>query len=140
MPASTDSRPTNQLGTVLRSAVLIACLVAILVAAYGLMLPTGWSRWRLSTIMASVTGLALMVGLSSRGVSARVRSADDVALMFGVASIVLGLSALMLIAYGLALHISEDRTSPQALVHQLTHPSVLVGLLAFVLPVAISGG
>ena len=140
MSERTDGRPADRIAALLRSAVLIACLVAILVGAYGLVLPTGWSKWRLSIIIASAGGLALMLGWSSRRAATWGRSADDVALLFGAASMVLGIGAAMLIAYGLALKISEERTSPQALVHQLTHPSVLAGLLAFVLPVALSGG
>ena len=140
MPERTDRRTADQIATLLRSAVLIACLVAILVGAYGLVLPNGWSKLQMSILIATAGGLALMLGWSSRPAATRVRSADDVALMFGVASMVLGIGAAMLIAYGLALRISEERTSPRTLIYQLTSPSVLAGLLAFVLPVALSGG
>ncbi len=146
MSERTDARPADRIATLLRSAVLIACLVAILVGACGLVLPTGlvfpagWSEWRLSILIAAAGGLALMLGWPSPRAATRVRSADDVALMFGVASMVLGIGTATLIAYGLVLKISEERTSLQALVHQLTHPSVLAGFLAFILPVALSGG
>jgi hypothetical protein len=140
MSERTDGRLADRVATLLRSAVLIACLMAILVGAYGVVLPTGWSKWRLSILIAAAGGLALMLGWPSRRAATRVRSADDVALMFGVASMVLGIGAAMLIAYGLALKISEERISPQTLIYRLTHPSVLAGLLTFAAPVALSGG
>jgi hypothetical protein len=140
MSEGSDGRPADRVATLLRSAVLIACLGAILVGAYGLVLPTGWSVWRLSILIASAGGLALMLSWPSRRAATRVRSADDVALMFGVASMILGIGAALLIAYGLALRISEARTSPQRLIYQLTHPSVLAGLLTFAVPAALLGG
>jgi hypothetical protein len=140
MSEGRDSRPADRVAALLRSAVLIACLVAILVGVYGLVLPTGWSKWRLSGLIAAAGGLALVLGWPSRRAATRVRSADEVALMFGVASMILGIGAAMLIAYGIALKISEERTSPQTLIHQLTHPSVLAGLLTFAVPATLSGG
>jgi hypothetical protein len=140
MPERTDGRPVKMVATILRSAVLIGCLVAILAGAFGLVLPTGWSKWRLSMMIASAAGLALLLNWPSRRADSEGRSADDIALMFGFASLVLGIGTVTLIAYALSLKISEERTSTQALVYQLTHPSALAGLLAFVLPVALSGG
>jgi hypothetical protein len=139
MSEGSEGGPADRVATLLRSGLLIACLVAILVGAYGLVLPTGWSEWRLSILIASASGLALMLSRPSRRAATGVRSADDVALMFGVASMVLGIGAAMLIAYGLALRISEARTSPQTLIYRLSHPSVLAWFLAFALPAALSG-
>jgi hypothetical protein len=139
MSERTDGRPADRVAALLRSAVLIACLVAILVGAYGLVFPIGRSEWRMSIMIAAAGGLALMLGWPSRRAATRVGSADDVALMFGVTSMVLGIGAAMLVAYGLALRISEERTGPQTLIYRLSHPSVLAWFLASALPAALTG-
>jgi hypothetical protein len=139
MSGGSEGGPADRVATLLRSGLLIACLVAILVGAYGLVFPAGWSAWRQSILIASAGGLALMLSRPSRRAATTVRSADDVALMFGVASMVLGIGAAILIAYALALRISEGRTSPQALFSRLSHPSILAWFLAFALPAALSG-
>jgi hypothetical protein len=139
MSEGSEGRPADRVATLLRSGLLIACLVAILVGAYGLVFPAGWSAWRQSILIASASGLALMLSRPSRRAATTVRSADDVALMFGVVSMVLGIGAAILIAYALALRISEARTSPQALFYRMSHPSILAWFLAFALPAALSG-
>ena len=60
--------------------------------------------------------------------------------MLGAASMIVGIGAAILVAYGIALHISEDRITTQSLVYQLTHPSVVVSALTIAAPAAVSGG
>lgn|GEM_PF-6664533 len=139
MSGRTISRPLDRVASVLRSTVLIACFVAILLGSYELVHPVGWSVSPLLVLITAV-GLALTLGWSSRNAAARGRSADKVALMFGAASLILGTGATILIAYGVALTISEGQASSQTLIYRLTHPSVMVEFLAFALPAALSGG
>ena len=139
MFARIDGRPVERALAVMRPAVLTACLGAMLVAAYGLVLHKRWSTQALPYLIAAC-GLALVMGRWSRRSATRVRSADEVALMFGAASMILGLGAAMLIGYGLTLQISEATTRLQTLAYERTRPSDLVWSLAFAAPAALSGG
>jgi hypothetical protein len=140
MSDTTDVRPADRVQALLRSAVLLLCLAAILVGCYNLVLPTRWSTWRLSLLISVAGGLALVLGCwPSRRAETRARTADEVALMCGVLSMVLGIAAAMLIAYGTALHISEERISLQALIYRMSHHSHLTALLLFASPAACTG-
>ncbi|WP_406698663.1 hypothetical protein V5E97_07225 [Singulisphaera sp. Ch08] len=139
MSDTTGDRLADRIQALLRSAVLLFCLAAILVGCYTLVLPTRWSTWGRSILLSGAGGLALMLGWPSRRADIRSRTADEIALMWGVLSMVLGIAAAMLIAYGVALQITEERVSPQTLIYRMTHPSQLVALLQFASPAACTG-
>jgi hypothetical protein len=142
MSDRTDARVADRAEGLVRSAVLLAGLAAILFVSYGLVapLPPRWTQWRLPIAIAAAGGLALLLAWPSRRAVMRARTIDGVAAMLGVASTVLGIGAAMLVAYGLVLNFSEERISTQTLLYRLTHPSILVSLLIIAAPAAISGG
>lgn len=140
MMEPTDPGGTHRIASLLRSAVLMACLVAILVGACDLMLPTGWSAWQSAILIATAGGLAMVLGRPGRRAASTARPGGRLALLFGATSLVLGIGAAILIAYSLFLRISEERTSPQTLVHRLHYTALAQTLMMFVLPVAVSGG
>lgn len=125
--------------TLLRSALLMGCLAAILVGAYGLVLPTGWAERPLWILVATAGGLVLVMGLKSRRSTGRIRSVGDVALVFGIASMVLSVGAAMLIACAITLNITEDQASRLSVIHRMTQPSALIQILVFAMPGALSG-
>ncbi len=125
----------------MRSAVLLAGLAAIVFVSYGLVGPLRfrWLHWRLPIAIATAGGLALLLAWPSRRAEARTRTADGVAAMLGTASMIVGLGAAMLVAYGLALNFAENRDSTQAFVYQMTHPAVVFSCLVIAAPAAVTG-
>jgi hypothetical protein len=142
MSEAIEVRAADRAARFFRACVLLAGLAAILFVSYGLVapMPPGWLRWRLPVGIAAACGLALLLAWPSRRAAAKTRTADEVAAMLGAASMILGIGAAMLVAYGLVLHFTEERVSTQTLLYRLTHPSVLVTLLIFAAPAAITGG
>jgi hypothetical protein len=118
-------RAADRAARLMRSAVLLASLAAILFVSYGQVapLPRGWSHWRLPIAIATAGVLALLIAWPSRRADARTRTADDVAAMLGAASMIVGIGAAMLIAIGLTMNVQDNRLTNQSLVYQLTGPS-----------------
>jgi hypothetical protein len=141
MSDGTGVRAADRAAGLLRSAVLLAGLAAILLVSYGIVapLPPAWSWWRLPIGIAAGGGLALLLLWPSRRAATKTRTFDEVTRMLGVASAVLGIGAAMLVAYGLVLTFTEERFSAQTQLYRLTHPSVLVSLLIIAAPAAITG-
>ena len=137
-----EVRTADRGARLLRAGVLLAGLAAILFVSYGLVapMPPGWAGWRLTVGIAAACGLALLLAWPSRRAAARIRTVDEVAAMLGAASMILGIGAAMLVAYGLVLNFKEEQVSTQTLLYRLTHPSILVPLLIFAAPAAITGG
>jgi hypothetical protein len=135
-------RTADRAARLFRAGVLLAGLAAILFVSYGLVapMPRGWSRWRLPVGISAACGLALLLAWPSRRSTAKTRTVDEAAAMLGAASMILGIGASMLVAYGLVLNFTEERVSTQTLLYRLTHPSILVSLLIFAAPAAIAGG
>jgi hypothetical protein len=126
----------------MRSAVLLAGLAAILFVSYSVVapLPRGWSPWRVPVGIAAAGGMALLLAWPSRRAATKTRTADQFAVMLGAASMIVGIGAAILVSYGISLHIAENRTSTQSLIYQLTHPAAVISVLAIAAPAAISGG
>ncbi len=141
MTERTGIRPTDWATSLIRSAMLMAGLAVILLVAYDAVVPrsSGLSHWRAPLLIASVGGLAVLLAWPSQSAEARSRTIDGIAMMFGAVSLVLGIGAVMLIGYGLGLHISEKRISSQALIYQLTRPSDLRFILNYSAAVALPG-
>ncbi len=135
-------RAADRAARLFRAGVLLAGLAAILFVSYGLVapMPPGWLWWRLPVGIAAAGGLALLLAWPSRRADAKTRTVDEAAAMLGAASMILGIGAAMLMAYGLVLNFTEERVSTQTLLYRLTHPSILVSLLIFAAPAAIAGG
>ena len=141
MSDGTGVRAADRAAGLLRSAVLLAGLAAILFVSYGIVapLPPAWAWWRLPIGIGAGGGLALLLLWPSRRAATKSRTFDEVTRMLGVASAVLGIGAAMLVAYGLVLNFTEERFSAQTQLYRLTHPSVLVSLLIIAAPAAITG-
>jgi hypothetical protein len=138
-----DVRAADRAAMLMRSTVLLAGLAAILFVSYGLAapLPPGWLAWRLPIGIATAGGLSLLLAWPSRRAATKTRTADEAAVMLGAASMIVGIGAAMLIAIGLTLNVAENRTfTTQALIYQLTHPSVVISVLVLAAPSAITGG
>jgi hypothetical protein len=141
MVERTAVRAADRAARLMRSAMLLAGLAAILFVSYGLVapLPFGLSYWRLPIGIATAGGLVLLVAWPSRREGERTRTADDLAAMLGLASMILGTGAAMLVASGVALNIAENRHTTQAFLYQMTHPAVVVSLLVIAAPPATFG-
>jgi hypothetical protein len=128
--------------SLLRTAVLLAGLAAILFVSYGQVapLPRGLSHWRLPIGISTAGGLTLLLAWPSRRAGARTRTADEVAAMLGVASAIVGIGAAMLIAIGVSFNVADNRQTTQAFIYQMTHPAVVISILTIAAPAAISGG
>ncbi len=140
---SSESRrgAAGRAASLIRPAVLLAGLAAILLVSYGQMvpLPRGLSYWRLPIGLATAGGLALLLAWPSHRAGVRARTVDDVAAMLGVASTIVGIGAAILVTVGLSLNFAENRQTTQSFVYQMTNPAVAFSLLAIAVPAAISG-
>jgi hypothetical protein len=141
MSEETGVLAADRAATLLRACVLLAGLAAILFVSYGLVapMPPGWSWWRLPVGIATAGGLALLLAWPSRRATAKTRTAEETAVMLGAASMIAGIGAAIIVAYGIAANVEDNLESAQALVYRLTHPSIVVSVLALAAPPAISG-
>jgi hypothetical protein len=141
MSEAIEVRAADRAARLLRAGVLLAGLAAILFVSYGLVtpLPYGLSLWRWPIGIATAGGLALLLAWPSRRAGARTRTADETAVMLGAASMIAGIGAAIIVAYGVAANVEDNLESAQALAYRLTHPSVVVSVLALAVPSAISG-
>jgi hypothetical protein len=135
-------RAADQVARLSRLAVLLAGLAAILFISYGLVVPVpfGWSHWILPIVIATAGGLALLLAWPSRRAEARTRTADEIAAMLGAASMIVGLGAAMVVAYGLAWTVADNRFTTQEFLYRMTHPAAVTSLLAIATPAAVLGG
>jgi hypothetical protein len=142
MSEATGVRMADRAARLMRLAVLMAALAGILLVSYGLAvpLPPRWSAWRVPVAMTTVGCLALLLVWPSQRAATKARTADEVAVMLGLASMIVGIAAAMLVAYGVVLHVSEDRASTQSLIYRLTDPWVLIAILTMAAPAVILGG
>jgi hypothetical protein len=141
MSEGTGVLAADRAARLVRAGVLLAGLTAILIVSYGLVepLPFGLSHWRWPIGIATAGGLALLLAWPSRRAAARKRTADETAVMLGAASMIVGVGAAMLVAYGLAVAVEDNLRTDQEFVYRLTHPSIVVSVLALAAPPAISG-
>jgi hypothetical protein len=134
-------RAADRAASLVRTAVLLAGLAAILFVSYGQVapLPHGLSLWRLPIGIATAGGLALLVAWPARRAGGRTRTADEVIAMLGVASAIVGIGAAILVAFGVTLNFAENRETTQAFIYRMTRPAMVVSLLAIAAPAAILG-
>lgn len=142
MTERTETSPTDWAATLIRLTVLIVGLTAILIVAYDAVIPrsSGLSHWRAPLLIASVGGLVVLLAWPGQSAEARARTLDGIAMLLGAVSLVLGIGAVLLICYGLSLHISEERISSRAMVYRLTSPPTLLFILNYSTAVAVPGG
>jgi hypothetical protein len=119
----------------IRYASLAAGAAAVLMFAYGqvLPLPRGWANWPTGLMIASLVGLVLTRS------PARGTTRVSVAFAMGMASAILGIGAILLIGYGFALRIIEEKTSFNTFLYQVTHWWVMAYLLGIAAFVAVPG-
>jgi hypothetical protein len=116
---------------------LLPLLALILFGLFSFILPLHPSSvWTIPALVASGGAVALLVAWPfSQPVRALLL--DALAATLAIASAVPGFAVTMLIAYGVALHVAENRSSTQSLIFELTNPMVLRQVLQFALvPVA----
>jgi hypothetical protein len=131
-------------GGLIRSAVLLAALAALLSVSQGPAVPHppglyGWD-WRLPIGIALALGVALSLARPSQGPTAKAKAVDYFAAILGVASTILGIGAAMLIAIGFTAGIIERRIATHTLIYQLTSPVIVLYFLLMAAPAAVSGG
>jgi len=134
-------RAAGRAASLIRPAVLLAGLSAILLVSYGQVAPLtrGLAYWRWPIGIATAGGLALLIAWPSQRAGARTRTADDVAAMLGVASTIVGIGAAILVAVGFSLNFADNRDTSQAYIYQMTNPAVALSLLAIAAPAATLG-
>jgi hypothetical protein len=141
MSEGTGVLTAERAARLVRVSVLLAGLAAILILSYGSVtpLPFGLSHWRWPIAIATAGGLALLLAWPSRRAAAKTRTVEETAVMLGAASMIAGIGAAMLVAYGVAATVEDNLESAQAFVYRLTHPSIVISVLALAAPPAISG-
>ena len=131
-------------GALIRSAVLLAALAALLSTSQGPAVPHPpglfWSDWRLPIGIAMAAGLTLSLAWPSQGPAAKAKAADYFAAMLGLASTILSIGATMLIAIGISAEIAERRIATHAFIYQMTGPVIVLYFLLMAAPAAVSGG
>ena len=131
-------------GALIRSAVLLAALAALLSRSQGQAGPQppglSWSDWRLPIGVAMVVGLTLSLAWPSQTPAAQAKAADYFAAMLGLASTILGIGAAMLIAIGISADIAERRIATHTFIYQMTGPVIVLYFLLMAAPAAVSGG
>ncbi len=116
---------------------LLPLLAVILFGLFGFILPPArWSLWTIPALVPSGGVVALLAAWPFRQ-PVRALLLDALAATLALASAVPGIAITMLIAYGVALNIAENRNSTQSLLYELTRPIVLRYILQLaLLPVA----
>jgi hypothetical protein len=119
--------------------VLVPLLAAILFGLFGFILPRSrWTDWREASLIAAGGAVALLIAWPSRQ-PLRDRIRDGLAAVLGLASVVTGMGASLLLAYGLGLNIVEYRGSRQSFMYQMFSPAFIEALLHLAAVAAVPG-
>ncbi len=129
----------NRAGKLVVLMILLAVLVAILFGSLSLMLPRDqWTAWRVAILIAAGGAVAVMTAWSSRS-PMRPWFMDGLAAVLSLTSAIPGIGMIILVAYGLSLHIAEHKGSGQSLMFQMTNPMLLWHLIYFAMIPAVPG-
>ena len=121
------------------STLLLMILVTTLFGSFSLMMPVHhWTVWRVPALIGAGGLVALMIAWPSRSGS-RPWIMDGLVAVLGLTSAVTGIGIVILIAFGLALHVSENQESTQGLVFRSTDPGLLRHLLLWASIPAVPG-
>jgi hypothetical protein len=116
---------------------LIPLLAAILFGLFSVILPRHrWTVWAIPVLIAAGGVVALLAAWPFRQ-AVRDGVLDALAGTLALASAVTGIAITLMIGYGLALQVAENRYATHSLMFRLTHPELLRQLLVFALvPIA----
>jgi nitrate reductase NapE component len=118
---------------------LLPLLAVILFGLFGFILPPNrWTVWTIPGLIAAGGVVLILVAWPFRE-PVRAAMLDALAATLALASAIPGLAVTMLIAYGVALQIAENRYGTQSLLYQLTSPIVLRQTLKFALVPIVPG-
>jgi nitrate reductase NapE component len=131
-----DVRQTTSLAIQLS---LLPLLAVILFGLFGFILPPNpWTVWTIPGLIAA-GGVVLLLAAWPFRQPVRAVLLDALAATLALASAIPGLAVTMLIAYGVALQIADNRYGTQSLLYQLTSPIVLRQTLKFALVPVLPG-
>jgi hypothetical protein len=112
---------------------LLPLLAVILFGLFGFILPPNpWKVWTIPALIASGGVVSLLIAWPLRE-PGRAAMLDALAATLALAATIPGLAVTMLIAYGVAFEIADNRHGTQSLIYQLTRPTVLRQTLQFAL-------
>jgi hypothetical protein len=121
------------------SSILLMILAAILFDSLSLMMPSHHATvWRVPALIGAGGAVALMIAWPFRS-DMRAWVTDGLAAVLGFTSAVPGIGVVLLITYGLILHVSENQGTTESLMFQLSEPSLLRELLRFAIIPAATG-
>jgi hypothetical protein len=134
---STDSEQVHWTSNLAIQLGLLPVLAAILFGLFGfILLPNRWSVWTIPALIAAGGAVAILVACPFRQ-PLRAGVLDALAVTLALASVVPSLAITLLMAYGVARELAENRNSTHSLLYQLTSPLVLRQILQLaLLPVA----
>jgi hypothetical protein len=139
VPMSFDAQILTRAGKLVFSAILPSILVAILFVSFSLILPGHqWTPWRVPILIAAGGAVALMIAWASYS-TMRPWVMDGLAAVLSLSSAIPGIGITLLLAYGVGLHIAENKGSAESLMYQMTDPRTLWLLLYFAIIPTVPG-